>query len=545
MNRDDAKHEQRESGDADAHAQVPNFNSQVAVDGAPAATKVGKSGRNDAICRPKTSPKSSQSSPANQAASSYQAALAFLYDRINYERMSSGTSKYPFRLNRMRQLLCRLGLEKLLHGSGESAVPLVHLAGTKGKGSTASMVAAALSAGGIRTGLYTSPHLHRLEERFRIDENPCRPSDIVEMVDRLRQILEPASLDDRAGDVSSATEFPVSPSFFELTTAMAFLHFDTQDCEAFVLEVGLGGRLDSTNVCSPTVTAITPIGLDHQHVLGNTLVDIATEKAGIIKSNVPVVCGISVKDPKHAEVIDVIADRAKEKSAPLYLLDRDFQFDDEPDPRWGSRVTFRGIHSQFTPELSVELSMEGRHQAVNATVAIAIADLLRQQEFGHKITADAIATGVGSLRCEARIERMDLADDVVCIVDAAHNEESMAALCRCIQSRRGDRVVSVVFGTSHDKSAEIMLRQLSTIADHLVLTQYAGNPRFQPTENLIPLVPSSLTDRVSVAKDPVDACSRGLKQASLGGMLVVCGSFFVAAETRKWLKEQEAKNLKS
>ena len=473
-----------------------------------------------------------------QDSSGYGRSLSYLYDRINYERMPAGTARYPFRLDRMRQLLMRLGLGANLHhpADAESScgvgrpVPLVHIAGTKGKGSTASMVAAALSAAGMCTGLYTSPHLHRLEERFRVDGRPCDPRDIVTMVDQLGRLLETS---DRQNEAFR------NCSFFELTTAMAMMHFDRRGCDAIVLEVGLGGRLDSTNVCAAAVTAITPIGLDHQHVLGNTLEQIATEKAGIIKSSAPVVCGISAKDPSMKDVIEVITRRAEQYSAPMYLLDRDFRFDHFDRSGWGARVEYQGIHSPMTQRLTVDLAVEGRHQSANAATAIAIIDVLRAQ--GAVVSADAAAGGIAALTCPARVERFDLRDDVVALVDAAHNSDSVEALCRCIELRRGEREVTVVFGTSRDKSAGEMLKRLSQCADRLVLTQFAGNPRFLPADDLLPLVPEHLTSKTIVAKDPIEACGKGLKSASPAGMVVVCGSFFVAAETRMWIAEKSTK----
>ena len=239
----------------------------------------------------------------------YREALGFLYDRIDYERMASETARYPFRLQRTNQLLEQLGLGEYLHSqTNQPKVPIIHIAGTKGKGSTAAMVAAALSAAGLRTGLYTSPHLHRLEERFQIGGQPCTSSDLVSLVARVEPITE-----------SIAHQANRSPSFFELITAIALLHFDASHCDAIVLEVGLGGRLDSTNVCAPSVTAITSIGLDHQHVLGESLAEIAAEKAGICKPGVPSVSGVVGR-----EAAEVIEARALQGGSTLFQLGRDF-----------------------------------------------------------------------------------------------------------------------------------------------------------------------------------------------------------------------------
>jgi dihydrofolate synthase/folylpolyglutamate synthase len=450
----------------------------------------------------------------------YRDALRFLYDRINYERLVSGASRYPFRLQRITNLLRQLDLGGYLHADSPTPnVPLVHVAGTKGKGSTAAMVAAVLSAAGLRTGLYTSPHLHSLEERFRVDGHACSREDVVSLVQRVRPATE--SMEQSLG----------SPSFFELTTAMGLLHFDTAGCNAVVMEVGLGGRLDSTNVCSPSVSAVTSIGLDHQHVLGDTLDKIAREKAGIVKPGVPVVSGVS--DPDAAQVI---AAKAAEKDSPLFRLGQDFNFEYQAAPDWGSRVHYSGCVPPLSHHVSTSLLMDGEHQARNAALAIAIIDLLRNQ--GVDVPMDSIAKGLPPLQCAGRIERFDLPEDVLGIVDAAHNPDSMIALCDCLRRRAASRQISVVFGTSVDKPAGPMLDLLSEIADELVLTRFFGNPRFQPPEELRPLVPESLAERTSLMEDPIQACQRGLDKVTPGGTLVICGSFFLAAETRHWLAAQ-------
>jgi dihydrofolate synthase/folylpolyglutamate synthase len=450
----------------------------------------------------------------------YEAALRFLYDRINYERLVSGTSRYPFRLQRITELLRQLGLGGYLYqDSPVPKVPLIHIAGTKGKGSTAAMVAAALSAAGIRTGLYTSPHLHFLEERFCVDGQPCSREEVISLVNRVRPVAELVE-----GSIGS-------PSFFELTTALALLHFDTAACDAGVMEVGLGGRLDSTNVCAPSVSVVTSIGLDHEHVLGHDLRKIAGEKAGILKAGVPVVCGVS--DP---DVAEVIANQAALQDAALFQIGRDFSFQSESNTDWGSRVEYTGHHPLLSDQVRLSLTMEGQHQAGNAALAIAVLDLLRDQ--GLDVPAEAISRGLNELQCAGRIERYALREDVLAIVDAAHNEDSIAALCDCLRRRSNHRRISVVFGTSVDKSAQPMLELLADVADQFILTRFLGNPRYRPPQELRPLVPASSAERTTLIEDPIEACQRGIETVTPGGTLVVCGSFFLAAETRKWLAAQ-------
>ena len=451
----------------------------------------------------------------------YDRALRFLYDRIDYERMATSKAvRYRFRLQRMIDLLSGLGLQHFLYRPDTAPKKLlVHVAGTKGKGSVATMVAAMLSASGLKTGLYTSPHLHRLEERFRVDGEPCSEIELIGLVDQLRGMLNADS-----GDAGS-------PSFFEMTTAMALLHFERTSCDAIVLEVGLGGRLDSTNVCSPTLSVVTSIGLDHQHVLGDNLVQIAREKAGIIKQHVPVISGVA-----DADAVDVIRGQARQHQCEMFQLGIDFDFDHQPDERWGSKVLYRGLRSPLTQRLQVDLPLEGAHQARNATIAIAVTDLLRER--GTEITHDAVRSGLASLSCEGRIERFDLPGEVLGIVDAAHNEDSINALCHCLHMRSSDRKVCVVFGTSLDKSAEPMLASLAKVADRILLTRFHGNPRFRDPHELEPLLPAALREQGIVIEDPIEACQRGQQLASPGGTLVVCGSFFLAAETRFWMREQ-------
>ena len=453
-------------------------------------------------------------------AAGYESALRFLYDRLNYEQLVKGAARYPFRLQRITSLLRELGLGDFLHADrADAKVPLVHIAGTKGKGSTAAMVAAILSSAGLRTGLYTSPHLHVLEERFRVDGQPCTRDDVISLVQR----VQPAT--------QVVQESIGPPSFFELTTAMALLHFDASRCDAIVLEVGLGGRLDSTNVCAPSVTAVTSIGLDHQHVLGDNVRAIAREKAGIFKPGIPVVSGV-----RDLEAKEVISSQAESQGAPLYQLDQDFEFDHETRPVWGSNVDYRGLQPPLHRRIKAALTMEGEHQSQNAAVAIAIVELLQAQ--GVEISDQAIRRGLGELQCEGRIERYVLPGDVSVIVDAAHNADSVNALCDCLRQRSADRPITVVFGTSIDKSAGPMLESLSEVASQFVLTRFLGNPRFMPPADLRPLVPPNMVNRTSVIEDPIEACGAAVEGASPGDMLVICGSFFLAAETRRWVADR-------
>ncbi len=441
---------------------------------------------------------------------SYLAAIEYLYHRINYERTAE-TKPHTFRLQRMNDLLDLLDLRGISGGQ----VPVVHIAGTKGKGSTATMIAAMLTASGLRTGLYTSPHLVDLEERFVVDGAMATQSEVVELVAAVRQASE---------SLSDHTCSP--PTFFDLTTAMALLHFKRSDCRAVVLEVGLGGRLDSTNTCLPTVTAITSIGLDHQHILGQTLAEIATQKAGIIKPAVPVISGVA-----EGEAAAAIAAIAAERSAPLYQLGRDFDYRLQPaTERWGEVLEVLSQRPEIRPRSGWALPLVGQHQGHNSAIACAVLDLLAQA--GVSTSLEAQADGLAGVRCAGRIERFPQPDGSEVLLDTAHNVDSIAALCACLQARAAGRSLSVIFGTSRDKDHRPMLEQLSRIADRIILTRYHGNPRYREPAEMLADLPAGVTASIEALPEAA------LQQASSCGieaknhLIVICGSFFLAAELR-------------
>ncbi len=441
---------------------------------------------------------------------SYLAAIEYLYHRINYERTAEA-KPHTFRLRRMNDLLDLLDLRGISGGE----VPLVHVAGTKGKGSTATMVAAMLTAAGLRTGLYTSPHLVDLEERLVVDGVMATQAEVVELVATIRQAA------DSLGDHECGP-----PTFFDLTTAMALLHFKRRGCRAVVLEVGLGGRQDSTNACAPTVTAITSIGLDHQHILGTTLAEIATQKAGIIKPGVPVISGVT--SGEAATTIEAIA---AERSAPLYQLGRDFDYRLQPaDGRWGEVLDVISQRPEIHPRTGWELPLVGQHQGRNSAIACAALDLLAQA--GVPTSLAAQARGLADVRCAGRIERFVQPDGSEILLDTAHNVDSIAALCACLQQRAAGRSLSVIFGTSRDKDHQPMLEQLGRLADRIILTRYHGNPRYRDPAEMLADLPAGVT--ASIEELPEAALDQAIAQgkADKDHLIVICGSFFLAAELR-------------
>jgi dihydrofolate synthase/folylpolyglutamate synthase len=450
--------------------------------------------------------------------SDYASALDFLFHRINYERTLSvpyGTGE--FKLDRMRRLLSLIGDPHL-------AVKAVHIAGTKGKGSTAAMLAAVFQQAGFRTGLYTSPHIERIEERIAVARQPCSEQEFA----ALAAAVQPAVSQVEA---ESAAEGISGPTFFEVTTAMAFLHFAQVNVDIAVLEVGLGGRLDSTNVCQPEVCVITSISFDHTKQLGNTLAAIAGEKAGIIKPGVPVVSGVLLAEPR-----DVIAARAAEVSAPLIQRGVDFDFQALDDGQIAFHYREPADHPGY--ELSdLQLKMLGRHQAANAAAAIAAINQLRQR--GWSIDDDAIRRGLAAANCPARIELVARQPDV--ILDVAHNPASIDALLAVLREQHSHTRRILIFASSKDKDYAQMLERLVPAFDVIFLTQYVNNPRAMEPEGLLRIAQHLRREREStghpapalhLTAKPAEAWRLTKLLAQQGDLICIAGSFFLAAELR-------------
>jgi dihydrofolate synthase/folylpolyglutamate synthase len=444
-------------------------------------------------------------------------ALEFLLGRINYERTSTiPYTSGAFKLDRMRSLLSRLRDPHL-------ALRAVHIAGTKGKGSTAAMIASVLSAAGYCTGLYTSPHLDRLEERFLIDGRQCSERELV----RLSAEVQVAVL-----DVDRQSLDGEGLTFFEVTTAMAMLHFARSPVDVAVLEVGLGGRLDSTNVCLPEVCVVTSISFDHTKQLGNTLSEIATEKAGIIKPGVPVVSGVVADEPRRA-----IERVASQQGAPLVARGKAFDAVVRPQPEGeslaGQRIDYweNSAAGRWTLD-GIHLPFLGDHQAANAAAAIAA---LRQLTCrGFDIPNDAIRLGLSQTRCHARIELIRRRPNV--IADVAHNVASVQALVEVVRREfpTGKRIL--LFASSRDKDIPGMLRVLLPEFNQIVLTRFVTNPRAVEVDELHSLARETLSDSrrappaIAGERDPVAAWELARGLAHDDDLICITGSFFLAAE---------------
>ena len=445
----------------------------------------------------------------------YEGAIDFLLSRIDYERMlSTAYGERDLKLERMHELVDRLG-------NPERAMPIVHIAGTKGKGSTAAMTAAMLSAAGYSTGLYTSPHLARLEERMTVDGQECSADEMIALVGRVQPVV--ATMDAAAGGSEHG------PTYFEIVTALALLHFARRQVDVAVLEVGLGGRLDSTNICQPLVSVITSISFDHTKQLGDTLAAIAGEKAGIIKPGAAVISGVLQTEPR-----EVVVAAAQRHGCRLVELGRDFSYVYHaagPLDVVGVRPTIDFVYSVAGGELAyhgLELALIGEHQGANAALALAV--LVELSRSGFTVPEPAVRTGLATVRWPARLEI--LARRPLVIVDAAHNVASIEAFCATLDQSFAARPRVLVFATTCDKDVRGMLRVLVGRFERIVFTRYQNNPRGLPAADLAAMA-AELGDQIcQVAADPRAAWDAAQEGMGTEGLIAITGSFFIAAEMR-------------
>lgn len=452
--------------------------------------------------------------------------LSKLYGRINYERQVKVTPRH-FKLRNMREILRRFDDPHLSY-------PVIHVAGTKGKGSTCTMLGQVLSGSGLKTGVYTSPHLETIHQRMAIDGNLITDDQLVDVLSDIWPVVE--SMDNAASDKGFR---PLT--FFEITTAAALIHFARQKCQAVVLEVGLGGRLDSTNVCQPTTCVITNISVDHTRQLGSTVDKIAFEKAGIIKDKVPVVSG--AVDPEAAKVI---AQVANENDAPLILLDRDFGIESTGDQVFSFSGSIALPESKTPNALqkidNLKTGMIGRHQRINAAVCIAAIETLNQR--GWNISEESLRNGLGQALMFGRTEVINQSPTVV--IDMAHNEASISALVETLEKDlphfHNSSSRTLILAMSRDKDAEKMLGPLVSYFNRIIITKFQDNPRGKEPSELLNIgngiremlhgndLPAA---QLEISPKPTDAWQRAWSNVYPNESICVSGSAFLVAELRK------------
>ncbi len=404
----------------------------------------------------------------------------------------------------------KLGLANMRALTGQldnpqRAVPCVHLAGTNGKGSTAAFLERILRQAGYKTGLYSSPHLERVNERFRINGQDLNDEAVAQAAWTVYQA-------EQAWNNTHDDEEIIHLTFFEATTLMAFVLFQQADVDIALYEVGMGGRLDATNIVEPVVSIITTLSLEHQQYLGDTLAAIASEKAGIIKPGVPVICA-----RQQDEAQQVVQDKARQLNTPLERVGHEIQLSHDK----GLRIDCEG---QILANL--RLSLAGEHQHENASLAVAAA--LRLRDAGFKLSDDVIRQGLQQTRWPGRLERFGSSPTI--LLDAAHNLGGMETLVRYLKAIRPEvEKLVCVFAVMQDKDYPPMIRLLAPQVDAWVATTVSSMPRALPASDLARTLQQTekpITCREYIA----EALKEARTQAGAEGLVLVCGSIFLLGE---------------
>jgi len=416
----------------------------------------------------------------------YSETIAYLHSLIDYEKIRlERYTPETHNLSRVEQLLAAVD-------NPHTRFPAVHIAGTKGKGSTTALCESCLRAAGYRTGFYVSPHLHTFRERIQVDRRKIAREQVIALVEEVRPLIE------RIPGVT----------YFEAITAIGFLYFARSGVDLAVIEVGLGGRLDATNVLTPEVSIITSLSLEHMYLLGDTLVKIAYEKAGIIKPGVP-----AVSAPQRPEALTVLEAVSRERQAPLTEVGRDWQYEPGPADLDGQVFTARRITGGGS-ELDGEYWMPllGRHQLENGTSVIAALDILRQR--GFHIPAEAVHKGLHNVYWPGRMEI--LSRDPLVVVDSAHNPYSAQVLREALEEWFPDQHWVLIFGASADKDVAGVLRVLLPISDYVIVTR-SDHPRAAAPVELADIV-ASVGSGAEVSVNMNKSLQRGLEVIGPGGL---------------------------
>jgi dihydrofolate synthase/folylpolyglutamate synthase len=426
-------------------------------------------------------------SPPMNTEIEYNKALDYLYSFVDYSlKHSSELAKAEFNLDRMFALMEELG-------NPQNTYPIIHVAGTKGKG----------SAGGYKVGLYTSPHLLDYCERIQVNDEPISHEMMIELVEEIKPIV---------------AKIPKLTTF-ELTTAFGFLAFAKQGCTAAVIEVGLGGRLDATNIVTPKVSIITSLSYDHTAVLGDTLAEIAGEKAGIIKQGVPV-----VSSPQNDEALEVLERIVKDKGCEFTLVGKDIKFEKIESSLDEQRLSIAQSGAERSRSAPVELNIPllGEHQIENAGVAYTA---LKASKI--ELSGEAIYKGFSQVKWRARFESARQEPPV--IFESAHNTDSFAKLRQTLDEHFPDKKVYLIFGASEDKNIPGMFAEMKSKIKKVIVTR-ADHPRALEVERILELAKQAGVE--SEAINPVEsAFERALENSTNDGSIVLsAGSIFVTAE---------------
>ncbi len=445
----------------------------------------------------------------------YHAALKFLYDRTDVERTRpSRVPKDAFKLDRMRAILEELD-------NPQAASRFVHVGGTNGKGSTVAMIASCLHECGYAVGTYTSPHLVDIRERIQINGHVISYPAFTELMTRVA----------RAAD--AAEKKHGQATFFEIMTALGFLHFAEQAVDIVICEVGLGGRLDSTNVITPEVSVVTSISLEHTQFLGNTNAEIAAEKAGIFKKGVPALVA-----KQESAVNEVFRKIAGEVGAPLFMLGDNVEFSNrfEANAQLGPHTRV-GISMNKVTFEHVPVPLPGEHQATNCGLALGVLALLRER--GFEVPESKIITGLVKTRVPGRMEVLGHEPRV--LLDGAHNPAALQALVRSIGAHIPYDSMVMIVGCSADKDVNALMEKVALGGDKVIFTKTRNNPRAASPEDLARRFTEISGKMCQIAPNLDEALSIAGRAAGRDDLVVITGSFYLVGEAKKLLADRAAK----
>lgn len=403
-------------------------------------------------------------------------------------------------------------------GHPENRYPSVHIAGTNGKGSTAAFLEAMLREAGYRSGLYTSPHLERINERIRMDGEPIPDEAFAEVFTRIHELIEKLLAD---GTLRA------HPTFFECVTAMAFLYFAEAGVDFAVFETGLGGRLDSTNIVTPQVSVITRIDLDHENFLGHSLREIAAEKAGIIKPTVPVV----IAEQKN-EVRDVLAARASELQSPLVETASVYSVESLKMEEGRVRAVIRERRAEKT--INIDPQLAGRFQLQNALNAVAAAHLLKEQ--GYRLADGVIELGIATAVWPGRIEKVRSQPDI--FVDGAHNPSSARELGAFIGENLAGRRIVMIFGALRDKAVDEIAGIIFPRAAHVIFTEPATSRAISASQ--LAEIGGHYAESSEIIPDAGRALDAALAMSAPGDAIFITGSLYLVGQLRRRAAETAA-----
>ncbi|MCW5205541.1 bifunctional folylpolyglutamate synthase/dihydrofolate synthase [Desulfobulbus sp. F5] len=416
-------------------------------------------------------------------------------------------------LDQLQLFKIKLGLDSMNHflarlGNPQSRLKCIHIAGTNGKGSVGATLHSLLTAAGYKTGFYTSPHLSSVRERFKIDDTYISKKDFARLISKIEAMLDGRQI-----------------TYFECTTALALLWFAEQEVDFAVLEVGMGGRLDATNVVTPLVSIITNVSMDHEQHLGDTLAKIATEKAGIIKQGVPVVSAVADDDSG-----EVIRQTCAERQAPLLLFGRDFDGNSD-----GNVWQYRGLDGQKLHNLPMPL--KGGHQISNCSLALAAVQLLQRllQRQGWTMSEEHVRIGLAQTRWPGRLEYFRTAQGQQFLLDGAHNPAGAAALKAALINDFPRQRLLLVWGAMADKDIQTTLRDVAPLADVLILTKAAESERAAHPKQLAAVLPETLQAKATCAASVQVAIEQAKKMATQDDLICISGSLYLIGTARRLL----------